>query len=180
MNILISGTPGSGKSFFCKELSNRLGSCKTLNVSEIVKSEQEMQLNYDSIYDSIIMHESAVRKHILSLIKKSPNNFTLIECHSPGIFKYKDPIDLVVVLSVETSTLFDRLTLRGYSHEKREMNLTAEIMQECWQEAVDIFGKGDKNSKRVFLFPNNNQDELHKSLDCVISCLQKTIKNIQC
>jgi len=47
--------------------------------------------------------------------------------------------DLVLVLRTDTEVLYDRLTARGYSDDKRSENMESEIMQVILEEAREAY-----------------------------------------
>jgi len=57
-NILVSGTPGVGKSTLCRMLAERCG-MKHLDISALVK-ERELHDGHDPEYDSFIFNEDKV------------------------------------------------------------------------------------------------------------------------
>lgn len=66
----------------------------------------------------------------------------LLEAHSSNYFPERW-FDLVLVLRTDNTLLYDRLTQRGYSQQKLDENITAEIMrvvadeiQECYPEEI--------------------------------------------
>jgi adenylate kinase len=62
----------------------------------------------------------------------------LIDWHACDVFP-RSWIDLVVVLRVDSSTLYDRLKARNYPEAKLQENLDAEIMDLLIQEARDAY-----------------------------------------
>lgn len=73
-NILVTGTPGAGKTYFAKAVAENFG-LKFLEISRIVQ-ENEFTDGFDETLDCPILDEDKV---ILHLLKVSPN---LICCFS--------------------------------------------------------------------------------------------------
>lgn len=165
--ILITGTPGTGKTSLCKALERSLPTVLTLNVSDIVKGDKSLQHSYDDVLGAYIMRESRVRRTVRSLMKESPEGVCLVECHAPSIFK-GSMFDLVVVLTTETAPLYDRLTERNYDDRKREENITAEIMRVCWEEAMDVFG-----DDRVLVLPSNTDTDVTTNVQKILQRMQE-------
>ena len=140
--ILISGTPGTGKSTIIQKIHKISPHVQILNISELVKREG-LHDGHDSEYDTFIINDGKTQKRLRKLIpemsQKSP---VLIECHSLGLFDEDDLeslIDHVIVLTCSTENLYDRLQSRGYSKKKIEENLECEIMRVCADESCEIF-----------------------------------------
>jgi adenylate kinase len=138
--ILITGTPGTGKTRFCEAIKASLSNAVMLNVSELVKGDKSLQDSYDDILDAYVMRESRVRRAVRWWMEEHSEDVCVVECHAPGIFK-KKMFHLVVVLTTDTAPHYDRLRERGYNDEKMDENITAEIMRVCWEEAVEVFGQ---------------------------------------
>lgn len=171
-SLLITGTPGTGKSFYSKRLKDHLeknGSIvKVLCVNDLIK-EFKLYEEYDEEFDTFIIcrkNEKILKKKISELINAvdSSTHF-LIETHTPS-FVPRDLIDNVLVLSCKTDVLFDRLTERGYSSTKREENVTCEIMQIVHEEAHDRFGED-----KILKVENNTEEDLQESLEEVMEFL---------
>ena len=64
----------------------------------------------------------------------------ILDWHACDIFPERW-IDLVVVLRCDTSTLYDRLTARGYTGKKLDENMDAEIMQVLLDEARESYAE---------------------------------------
>ncbi len=67
-NILITGTPGTGKSLLGHELASRTG-LKYINVGELAKQE-ELYEGYDNELECHIIDEDRVRKKGLATVWK--------------------------------------------------------------------------------------------------------------
>jgi adenylate kinase len=124
-NIIITGTPGVGKTTHCEVLSQRTG-LHHLSINDIVK-DRGCHEGWDEEYSSWIVDDDKVRNSsvdevwaginflILKLLdaieKDVENGGWLIDWHACDLFP-RSWIDLVVVLRVESSKLFDRLSAR--------------------------------------------------------------------
>lgn len=139
--ILITGTPGTGKSKVLAHMSS-VAQNININVSDLIK-EHGLHDGYDAEFDTYMVNDKKTRTELLRRIKEmrvvGP---VLIECHSCGIFDHDrmEPlIDAVIVLTCSTESLYDRLEARGYSKVKLDENLECEIMRVCAEEAREVF-----------------------------------------
>lgn len=144
--ILISGTPGTGKSTILQKIQKSSPQVQILNISELVKREG-LHDGYDSEFDTFIINDRKTQKKLRKLIPAMrQRGSVLIECHSLGLFDEDDLeglVDRVIVLTCSTEILYDRLKSRGYSKKKIEENMECEIMRVCADESREIFrGEG--------------------------------------
>lgn len=159
--LAITGTPGSGKSTLIKRLIKCAGedtNMVSINVAALVKSDPQLQHAFDDEMDAFVMDTKAVRRRLTDLISTANSKHIIIETHTPSVLPRR-LVDRCVVLRCDTSTIYDRLTERGYSDEKRRENVECEIMQVVLEEAVETVGQ-----KKVKEFDNNDKKDLHKNL----------------
>lgn len=142
-NIIITGTPGCGKSShslsLVSQLNQTLGKETTIhfkhfNISEIAK-ERDCIESYDAKLDTSIVDED---KLLDSLEPDLEKGGVVVDWHCCDIFPER-LIDLVVVLRTDNSNLFDRLKTRNYNDLKLQENLDCEIMEVILQEAKDSY-----------------------------------------
>ncbi|EGS20967.1 uncharacterized protein CTHT_0028060 [Thermochaetoides thermophila DSM 1495] len=132
-NIIITGTPGTGKTSHAELLAERTG-LKHISINQIVK-DKECHEGYDEEYQSWIVDEDKLLDAIEDEVTKGG---CIIDWHACDLFP-KSWIDLVVVLRVDTATLYDRLTERKYPEKKLQENIDAEIMDVLIQEAREAY-----------------------------------------
>ncbi|PGH05975.1 hypothetical protein AJ79_06664 [Helicocarpus griseus UAMH5409] len=129
-NIIITGTPGVGKTVHCEQLAQETG-LRHLSVNQVVK-ERECHEGFDDELKSYIVDED---KLLDAIEDDVPKGGYIIDWHACDLFP-KSWIDLVVVIRCpSTSTLYDRLSARGYSERKLQENLDAEIFEVLLDEA---------------------------------------------
>ncbi|EEH10531.1 DUF1671 domain-containing protein [Histoplasma capsulatum G186AR] len=133
-NIIITGTPGVGKTVHCEQLAQDTG-LRHLSINQVVK-EHNCHEGYDDTFQSYIVDDD---KLLDAIEKDVPKGGYLIDWHACDLFP-KSWIDLVVVIRCNsTSILYDRLAARGYSELKLQENLDVEIFDVLLQEARESY-----------------------------------------
>ncbi|KAA0146589.1 hypothetical protein FNF27_04602 [Cafeteria roenbergensis] len=138
-NILVTGTPGTGKSTLAAELVSRLnkasGSAWThIPVSDLVR-EKGYHGGRDEAFDTLVLDDDGEDRLLDDLEEQLAPGARVVEFHATELFPERW-FDLVLVLRcAETSVLYDRLVRRGYSELKLQENASAEIMGVCADEA---------------------------------------------
>ncbi len=126
-NIVVTGTPGVGKTSHCEVLAERTG-LRHLSVNQIIK-DRGCHEGWDEEYQSWIVDEDKVcrlprpqngqanltrtpaRQLLDALEEEVKNGGCIIDWHACDLFP-KRWVDLVVVLRCDSETLYDRLTTR--------------------------------------------------------------------
>ena len=142
-NIIISGTPGVGKTTTAIQLLSLASSSlpainlKHLSINDLVKS-RGCHTGYDEDLQTLIVDEDKLMDEVEKEIEDGGGEGGwVIDWHSTEGFAVRW-VDLVVVLRCEeTNVLFDRLTARGYKDNKVQENLDAEIFGVVGEEAKE-------------------------------------------
>ncbi|KAF2731212.1 P-loop containing nucleoside triphosphate hydrolase protein [Polyplosphaeria fusca] len=137
-NIVITGTPGVGKTTHAEELARNLGFTH-LSINQIVKDESFHE-GKDEGTGSWVVDEDKLLDHLESTSLSATGGY-ILDWHACDLFPERW-IDLVVVLRCGSETLYDRLVKRGYGGKKLEENMDAEIMQVVLEEARAGYGEG--------------------------------------
>jgi broad-specificity NMP kinase/uncharacterized protein (UPF0218 family) len=129
MIIALTGTPGTGKTSIAEELSMLTG-WESLSLNALVEKEG-LYSGYDEkrkcrIADTDVMFTrlDKVRREGGALI---------IESH----YAHDMPADIIVSLRTNPGKLRERYSGRGWSKEKIEENIEAEIMEVCRSESAE-------------------------------------------
>ncbi|CCK69481.1 nucleoside-triphosphatase KNAG_0C03770 [Huiozyma naganishii CBS 8797] len=133
-NILVTGTPGTGKSTTCELLLRNLPDYTYYNISDFA-AKNKCYDGYDEARKSHIVDEDKLLDELEPLLHSGGN---IIDWHVNDVFPER-LIDLVAVLRCDSSVLFDRLNKREYHSSKIDENMDAEIMGVVLQDALDSY-----------------------------------------
>jgi len=137
-NILVTGTPGTGKSTLSQAVAERTA-LTYLNVGDVIK-EKGFHSGKDAEFDAFILDQSSEDKLLDDLEPLMSAGGYVVEFHSVDFFPERW-FDLVLVLRTDNTVLYDRLAARGYSSKKIEENVSAEIMCVVAEEARENYAE---------------------------------------
>lgn len=132
-NILITGTPGVGKSSLAAELATELG-LRHIDVGSFAR-ERDLVESYDEKLKCHVLHEDAVLDALEPIMATGG---VVVDHHSSDWFPQRW-FQAIAVLRTDTAALYDRLEARGYDSVKLNHNVEAEIMQVVRDEAVQSY-----------------------------------------
>ena len=135
-NIIITGTPGVGKTSHSELLAQNIPSLTHLSINTLVK-ERGCHEGWDEAAQSWIVDEDALLD-TLEEDQLSEKGGYIIDWHACDLFP-KAWIDLVVVLRTATEALYDRLKARNYNEGKLQENIDAEVMEVILDEARESY-----------------------------------------
>ncbi|KAG7289013.1 hypothetical protein NEMBOFW57_005374 [Staphylotrichum longicolle] len=165
-NIIITGTPGTGKTSHCELLAERTG-LRHISVNQVVK-DRECHEGWDEEYQSWIVDED---KLLDAIEEDAKQGGCIIDWHACDLFP-KSWIDLVVVLRVDTATLYDRLTARKYPEVKLQENMDSEIMEVLLQEAKESY-----DEEIVVELQSVTADEMESNVERIEQWLEQWKQN---
>ncbi|RZK26303.1 MAG: hypothetical protein EOO43_03235 [Flavobacterium sp.] len=122
-NILITGTPGTGKTETASSAAVVTG-LRHVNVGDLIK-ENECYEERNEEYDTLVIDDDKVCDLLEPILEQGG---CIVDFHSCDLFPERW-FELVLVLRADTSVLFDRLSERGYNEKKKSENMECEIMQ---------------------------------------------------
>lgn len=169
MRILITGTPGVGKTTLAKRFLERHPGYRYVNVSDLVHSSGLIK-SYDKAFDSVVPDEERLLDTLEMLIQRNKN--ILIDHHSCERFPVRW-FDVVVLLHLSTEELYDRLASRGYSSKKIQENIEVEIM------GVTDDAIADFDQRRVLTFNLITEDDMNRALTCIEERLQQPPRSVR-
>ena len=167
MIILLTGTPGTGKTTISHLLAEKLG-CQLVDINHLVE-EKHLYTGLDPEKDYKIVDMDALERELFRIVgsentvdpkkdsikdstKASTNDFLNDSSEDLSINPTKNSCivieghlshyfpqaDLVVVFRTEPTTLSERLRKRGWKETKIRENLEAEALDICTWEAHQI------------------------------------------
>lgn len=152
-NILVTGTPGVGKTTFSQQLAEDLD-FEHINVAKLI-SDESLYQEWDDELNCSIFDEERVADRLEELLAPGGK---VVDFHSCG-FMHPSWFGLVFVLRAETHVLYDRLAERKYTEKKIQENVQSEIFQVLLEEAVETFGE-----EKVTELQSNTMDDLTANL----------------
>lgn len=132
MVIIVTGTPGAGKTTFAKQLAEKLN-YGYIDLNEFAVRENCI-LERDEERDALVVdEEKLVQKIVDGFEKDTP---VVIDGH----FSHEVPpktVEKCYVVKAQLPELRKRLEARGYTQQKVQENLECEIFDVCHQEAKE-------------------------------------------
>ncbi len=130
--IVISGTPGTGKTTLAKALAKVLG-FQYINLSELAVKEGLVMMR-DLERNTYVIDEEGIKRRIKDLVDSSRKGL-VIDSHYGEIVD-DDLVDRILVLRIDPRELLSRLKKRGYNPLKIGENVEAELMGVCTNNAL--------------------------------------------
>jgi len=146
--ILITGTPGTGKTTVSKLLSKKLKGIY-INSGNIVRNGYFLGL--DIKRNSLIADIDKLQLFIDNMLLKI-RKLTVIDSILPDIVSPENVL-LVVVLHAATEELYARLNKKGFKVKKIMENIDAELCKICAQDAIETY-----DLERVFEIDTTESD----------------------
>ena len=128
MRIVITGSPGTGKSEVARKLAVRLG-LEFVDIKKIVRDKKLLAKNYEVDIKKLA--------RALSFLKNKRDY--VVEGHLACEMKL--PADFIFVLRTHPAKLKQRLAKRKYGKQKLEENLMAEMLDYCTQRVEQAYRK---------------------------------------
>ncbi len=137
--IIVTGTPGSGKTTLARKLANKLD-IQYLDVNHLI-SQKKLEQGYDKKRKAKIIDTKKLSKALLQEIKQTKKakkcHGLVIDSHLSHYLPSKH-VDICIVTKCDLKELQKRLKKRKYSKAKIRENLDAEIFDVCLQEAKGL------------------------------------------
>ena len=171
--IVVTGTPGTGKTVLAKVLSNKLNfhyidvnkTIKKYNISEGYDKKRKTKIVDIKKLNKTLIEEIGKIKKSIKINKK---NGIVIDSHLSHYLP-KKYVDLCIVTKCNLKELQKRLKKRKYSKEKIRENLDSEIFDICLNEAKE-------NKHRILIIDTTksiNIDKISKKINEAKNSLTK-------
>ncbi|XP_076303027.1 adenylate kinase isoenzyme 6-like [Lasioglossum baleicum] len=168
-NILVTGTPGVGKSLMSRTLSEKTG-LTWIDVSKFA-IEKECLEEYDEVYQCPILDEDKLLDEMEGLMCEGGK---IVDYHGADFFPERW-FDIVFVLRTDNTILYDRLRERGYTGKKLEDNIDCEIFQTILEEAKLAY-----KEEIVHELTSNNPNQITENVNRICQWIEQwTIDNQQ-
>lgn len=136
--IVVTGTPGTGKTALSKKLAKRLNFLY-VDVNNLI-SKYKLSEGYDAKRKTRIIDVNKLNKflimHIKNLKKDKKLKGVIIDSHLSHCLP-REYADLCIVAKCDIKELIRRLKKKGFHKSKIQENLQAEIFDVCHNEAVE-------------------------------------------
>jgi adenylate kinase len=170
-NILITGTPGVGKTSLSMLLVEALNEhfkdeeepYKYINIGELVL-QKKLYTEWNKEYDVPEFDEDKVNEELEPILK---NGRVVVDFHSSYLFP-EDLIDLVILLRCNNTILYDRLKERGYDDKKIMENIECEIMEVTSEEVRESFAED-----KILELYNEQVDQMEENIQKIIERLKQ-------
>ncbi|TNM90170.1 adenylate kinase isoenzyme 6 isoform X4 [Takifugu rubripes] len=165
-NILLTGTPGVGKTTLGKELAERTG-LTYVNVGDL-SQEGQLYDGYDEEYECPILDEDRV---VDELEDKMEEGGVIVDYHGCDLFPQRW-FNIVFVLRTDNTQLYTRLESRGYTGKKLQDNVQCEIFQTIYEEAMEAYSE-----EIVHQLLSNTPEDLEHNLAQIVQWTQQWMKD---
>ena len=168
-NILITGTPGTGKSTTAQMLAAQAPSMRHIELGALVKDKQ-MHQGWDEEYETYILDEERILDELEEM--QEPGGL-IVDFHGAELFPERW-FDLVLVLRTDNTVLYPRLQGRCYSEMKLSENMEAEIMQTILDEARESY-----KEEIVIELRSDTVEDIESNVQRVLQWMQQWSANQQ-
>ena len=163
-NILVAGTPGTGKTSLCKMLVETETKLRHVDLSQLVQREPSLRDGFDEQSQSWFLNDDAIVDFLEAEMQQGG---VVLDTHSLLDYFPERWFELVLVLETDNTVLYDRLKRRGYSDAKIAENVECEIMCVVKQEAMESY-----KEEIVQLLPSNTIEDMENNVERICMWLR--------
>ncbi|MDD5163326.1 MAG: AAA family ATPase [Candidatus ainarchaeum sp.] len=164
MRIIITGTPGTGKSLVAQLLAKEL-KCKAIN--ERAFCEKRKIGKFDKRLKELIVPLGKMAKEMNKFLKKEKN--IILEGHL--LCEAKLNSDIVILLRVSPAILEERLRARHYPEFKIQDNVLCEGIDYCKKHA-------QRNYPKQKIFEIQNSGQLKETISGIMKIINPALNRI--
>jgi adenylate kinase len=135
--IIVTGTPGTGKTALAKRLAQALGA-QYLSIAEITVKHKLFK-GFDRERKSRIVDIAKISSKVKSLLSKA--ELTVIDTHVPDGIVPEKMTKRVFVLRCHPRILVTRLRARGWRSNKIKENVLTELLDSCLIASIEHYGR---------------------------------------
>ncbi|OQS54578.1 E02H1.6 [Ecytonucleospora hepatopenaei] len=139
--FLVTGTPGTGKTTFCKKFTENNDGYLYVNSSLDIK-ENKLYDSFSTKHDSYEYSLNRVCDYFKNKIHKEKN--VIFDTHDPEIVEnliVDGFFDIIIVVQCNLEVLYNRYVERGYSEDKISENLDCERFHEIKHITKNLVNK---------------------------------------
>ncbi|MBN2457806.1 AAA family ATPase [Candidatus Woesearchaeota archaeon] len=131
--IVVSGTPGTGKTTLSRQLAKEL-KMQHLDVGQVIR-QGSLSEGYDPVRRCEIIDVEKLKQALVKVIARAKKGI-IIDSHLSHYLP-KEHVDLCIITKCNLKVLEGRMKKRGYHREKVRENLDSEIFDICLTEAME-------------------------------------------
>jgi len=131
--IIITGTPGVGKTIVSEQLATKLGALH-IDLADIVKREK-LTSGYDTQRRTLVADTNKLAKRVQQIIKQCEGAIIIDGHYAPTVIR-KAQVTRVFVLRRHPQQLKQQMEMRGFRGTKLWENLAAEILDVCLYDSI--------------------------------------------
>ena len=170
-NILVTGTPGVGKTslsmLLADALNEQIKSDKQftyLNLGKLIK-DKKLYETWNEEYDVPEFDEDKILDELEPMLNEGGY---VVDFHSV-YFIPEDLANVVVLLRCDNTVLYDRLFARGYSEKKIKENIECEIMEVTSDDVRENF-----QEHKIIELRNEHNEQMMSNIEQIIQFIKNS------
>ena len=172
-NVLVTGTPGVGKTTLCSLLESQLPEDYDLEGFQYVKlaeliNQKKLYTSWNDDFNVPEFDEDMVCDELEPLM--SQRGGIILEFHSCDFFPERW-FDLIVLLRCDNTQLFDRLQQRGYNQKKIDENIDCEIFGVLKEEVEDSYSR-----EKIIELQSNEVDDMQANMNTIALIIKEMVE----
>ena len=137
--LIITGTPGVGKTRLARVLSKRMNG-SFLDLGSFVRKEK-LYSRFDRKGRSYVMDEPRVNRRLGRFFADNAEEDLIVEAHTLGTYMPKNPGMRAIVVRLDPAMLARRLKMRRWYRRKIWENVEAELIDLSLYESIKLLGR---------------------------------------